>query len=593
MRHFYFLMIALLLASALGVAQPAPVNAATTITVNTAEDDTDPGDGCSLREAINNANSNSQPHADCLAGSDTDTILFSSGFGTATITLGSPLPVITDPSGLVINGAGVRMTVSGNNAVRVFEVGVGATLTVQNLTIANGFGIGGGIYNSGTLAVQNSTIRNNDGLDPGSGGGIHNNGGTATITNSTLTGNIATSGGAIYNNTGTVTVTNSTIYANALWGAGGSIVYNAGTMTIRNSILANGSGANLCGGAVFAAGSTNNLSDDSTCGTSFVQKTLAELALGPLTNNGGSTSTFGLLPVSVAINAADNPSCPSTDQRGTVRPQGTLCDVGAFESKVSFSLVPASLTFTSQLVGTTSAPQSVILTNTGEANSILGTLSITGEFAISNNTCNGQTIIPGGTCSFSVTFSPLTGAVKTGSVSIPSNIASSPTALPLSGTGYSAVQLLKAPTFDALVIPLPWRTGPPIRSLLAVRDCTVGLSPPCSVKFTGLSYNPIRTVQQALIKTGVAGDKYYFGLSSRALNVPAGGQYKVEIIFYNVYLQIVGSQALTFTDGTHDFETLTSYYTVPATYFQIVFRVTYQKTSGTAWFDNAFLMRAP
>ena len=249
MRHFYFLMIALLLASTLGVAQPAsPVNAATTITVNTAEDDTDLGDGCSLREAIVNANSNSQPHADCLAGSDTDTIQFSSGFGVATITLGSPLPIITDPSGLTINGAGVRMTVSGNNAVRVFEVGAGATLTVQNLTVANGFGIGGGVYNSGTLTVQNSTLRNNDGLDPDSGGGIHNNGGTVTVTNSTLTGNTATSGGAIYNNTGTVTVTNSTIYANSIWGVGGSIVYNAGTMTIRNSILANGSGADLCGG---------------------------------------------------------------------------------------------------------------------------------------------------------------------------------------------------------------------------------------------------------------------------------------------------------------------------------------------------------
>ena len=53
--------------------------------------------------------------------------------------------------------------------------------------------------------------------------------------------------------------------------------------------------------------------------------------LGPLENNGGPTQTQELLPGSPAIDAADEAACPASDQRGVVRPQGTGCDVGAFE----------------------------------------------------------------------------------------------------------------------------------------------------------------------------------------------------------------------------------------------------------------------
>ena len=58
---------------------------------------------------------------------------------------------------------------------------------------------------------------------------------------------------------------------------------------------------------------------------------------GPLRDNGGSTLTHALLPGSPAIDAADNPSCESTDQRGRGRPsdgdgdQVADCDMGAFE----------------------------------------------------------------------------------------------------------------------------------------------------------------------------------------------------------------------------------------------------------------------
>lgn len=58
--------------------------------------------------------------------------------------------------------------------------------------------------------------------------------------------------------------------------------------------------------------------------------TSAELALGPLADNGGSTKTQLPGPTSVLVNAM--PTSPlSTDQRGVSRPQGGAADVGAVE----------------------------------------------------------------------------------------------------------------------------------------------------------------------------------------------------------------------------------------------------------------------
>ena len=53
--------------------------------------------------------------------------------------------------------------------------------------------------------------------------------------------------------------------------------------------------------------------------------------LGPLQDNGGPAKTHAILSGSPAIDAAANATCPSTDQRGTSRPKGAACDIGAYE----------------------------------------------------------------------------------------------------------------------------------------------------------------------------------------------------------------------------------------------------------------------
>jgi len=56
---------------------------------------------------------------------------------------------------------------------------------------------------------------------------------------------------------------------------------------------------------------------------------------------------------------------------------------------------------------------------------------------------------------------------------------------------------------------------------------------------------------------------------------------------------MVGSKTLSFSDGTHGFESRAAYYTVPKAYYHIVFRFTFQKTRGTVRFDTAILTKAP
>jgi CSLREA domain-containing protein len=150
--------------------------------VNTLDDELN-GDGdCSLREAIEAANTNTAVDV-CPAGDAviTDTISFDVA---GMITVTSQLSVLAGGP-LVIDG-GEAITVSGGDSVRVFYVGVGAQLTLENMVVVDGFVpyvYGGGIYNEGTLTITGSTFSGNRSADM-YGGGIYNDG-TLTITDST------------------------------------------------------------------------------------------------------------------------------------------------------------------------------------------------------------------------------------------------------------------------------------------------------------------------------------------------------------------------------------------------------------------------
>jgi FG-GAP-like repeat/Abnormal spindle-like microcephaly-assoc'd, ASPM-SPD-2-Hydin len=98
------------------------------------------------------------------------------------------------------------------------------------------------------------------------------------------------------------------------------------------------------------------------------------------------------------------------------------------------SLSPTSLTFASQDTASTSAAQTVTLTNSGTALSIRS-IAVSGDFA-QTNTCGGS-VAAGAKCSISVTFTPSASGSRTGILTVSDTASGSPQAVSLSGTGSS------------------------------------------------------------------------------------------------------------------------------------------------------------
>jgi hypothetical protein len=96
-------------------------------------------------------------------------------------------------------------------------------------------------------------------------------------------------------------------------------------------------------------------------------------------------------------------------------------------------------TYVKQTVGTTSPAKTVTITNSGTTNLILGTISLIGlnpsEFAMPTNNCSGATLIPGGTCTITLTFTPAAIGTRLSQLLINDNAVGSPHNVMLTGRG--------------------------------------------------------------------------------------------------------------------------------------------------------------
>lgn len=210
---------------------------------------------------------------DAIQNSAADTIQFNV---TGTISLQSQLEITRN---LTISGpSSGSITLSGNNAVRVFQIDANVTANLTGLAISNGQApYGGGIFNQGTLALANCTLTSDSavgGASAGSGvGGGIANAGSLTLTNCTLSHNTATGsggqGGAIVN-AGTLTITGGTLANNSASSAGGAIENSkSSTLTITGATFS--TNAAPTGGGIDNSGSASlsgdTLSSNSASGS--------------------------------------------------------------------------------------------------------------------------------------------------------------------------------------------------------------------------------------------------------------------------------------------------------------------------------------
>jgi hypothetical protein len=179
-----------------------------------------------------------------------------------------------------------------------------------------------------------------------------------------------------------------------------------------------------------------------------------------------NTGTAALNISSVAVMGADSTDFVASNACGSALPAGASCNVSVTFSPVAggsrlasltitdtapgspqsvnlsgtglgpeaaVSLSPTSLSFASQVLNTTSAPQVVTLTNSGNATLQISQISATGDFT-ETNTC-GLTLAAGASCKISVTFTPFSTGTLMGTLFIFDNVTGSPQTVALTGIG--------------------------------------------------------------------------------------------------------------------------------------------------------------
>ncbi len=121
-----------------------------------------------------------------------------------------------------------------------------------------------------------------------------------------------------------------------------------------------------------------------------------------------------------------------------------LLTAAAPAALAAMSLAPPSLTFGAQPVGTSSAAQTITVTNTG--NAALSVISVvpTGNFT-ETNSCVGATVAVNATCTVQVSFLPAATGARTGLVTIYGNVAGGQAVATLSGTATPGATIVLTP----------------------------------------------------------------------------------------------------------------------------------------------------
>ena len=342
--------------------------------------------------------------------------------GTSGDEVGKGAGIYNDEDGvLVITGSSISLNETGNSFDEFQECGSGGdgggiysagSLTIDDSTVeynltgeggeecSSSGGRGGGLFISGTAIISNSTVHSNEtqfgyglGGAGGDGGGIYVSEtgvlfldhstvssnmtgsndigaygggllirGSATIVNSTISGNTSPSPGSgggnvvLFSSSASLDLVSSTITENHSGAVGGLWIIGGaeGNNRIVNSIIAGNIGSpgnrdcvdvTFPGTSIITFGN-NLIGENGFCTDAFppgvpnanndwvgTDAIPLDPLLGPLADNGGPTLTHALLEGSVAI---ENGTCIDldgepieTDQRGYLRI--APCDIGAFE----------------------------------------------------------------------------------------------------------------------------------------------------------------------------------------------------------------------------------------------------------------------
>jgi hypothetical protein len=288
------------------------------------------------------------------------------------------------------------------------------------------------------------------------------------------------------------------------------------TATLNNvSVPGTGShniGASYAGGSPFAASTSSpvslaatriatTLGISSSAGNSvFGQQIVLTATLNPYTSLGlsinGETVTF--LNGTTSLGTGSLSSGVATLNTTTL-PVGTASITASYAGDSNFAaaassatsvviaaavpnaaLSPSTLTFATQLMGTTSSPQVISLTNSGTAALTISSIAASGDFAQTNN-C-GTSLAAAASCSINVTFTPTTTGSRTGSIAVTDNASGSPQTIALSG---SASGFSLSANAQSLTIASPGGSATTSLSFSSLAGFSGTVALTCSVSYQG------------------------------------------------------------------------------------------------------------
>ena len=172
------------------------------------------------------------------------------------------------------------------------------------------------------------------------------------------------------------------------------------------------------------------------------------------------------------------------------------------------SLSATTLNFKKVPIGQTSSPKTVTLTNTGTATLNISSITTSGDYHISNNTCGG-TVAAGANCAVSVTFTPTKKGTRTGNLTFTDNAPNSPQLVSLTGVGQSIVLSPTSLNFGTVAV----------GNTSAQKNVTVTNVGTTTVTFTGFAF------------AGVAAGDYLISANTCGATIAPGANCSVGVKF--------------------------------------------------------------
>ena len=209
---------------------------------------------------------------------------------------------------------------------------------------------------------------------------------------------------------------------------------NAPTAGSTQTVNLSGMGAAGLTVTVSGAGTVTSAPAGISCPTTCTA-TFAGNSAVVLTATAGTGSSF------TSFSSNCTPASPQTNPPTcTVTMSAAETVTATFNTTAtgSISIAPTTLTFGSQAVGTTSATQTVTVSNTGGTTVTFTSIVTSGDFAGATLAQCPSIAVEATPCTFQISFKPTATGTRTGAITFTDNATGSPQTVTLTGTGTAA-----------------------------------------------------------------------------------------------------------------------------------------------------------